>query len=124
MAAERAVIEIELVPDLVINGLRNANCAGPGERFETGGDVDAITENVVAVDDHVTEIDPDPQLEAAIDRDWIIDRTRGQLHLDSAAQRVDNARKIREQAVACCADDPPVMRCDQRIDGAARSPSA
>jgi hypothetical protein len=34
MAAERAVIEIELVPDLVVNGLRNADGAGSGECFE------------------------------------------------------------------------------------------
>src|ERR1700732_3754306 len=62
MAAERTVIEIELVPDLVVDGVRNANCARPGERLETGGDVDAIAENIVAVDDDISEIDADPQL--------------------------------------------------------------
>ena len=67
MAAERAVIEIELVPDLVVNGVRDANSAGLGERFEPGGDVDAIAEDVVAVDDDIAEIDADPQLETALD---------------------------------------------------------
>ena len=41
------------------------------------------------------------------------------LHLDGAVQRVDDARKIRQQAVARGADDPPAMRRDQRVDGAA-----
>ena len=120
MAAERAVIEIELVPDLVVDGLRNADGAGLGERLEPGGDVDAIAEDVVAVDDHVAEIDADPQLETALGWDGVVDGARGALHLDGATQRVDDARKIRQQAVACGADDPPAMRRDQRVDGAAQ----
>ena len=116
MVAERTVIEIELVPDLVVDGLRNADCAGLGERLEPGSDVDAIAKDVVAVDDHVAEIDADPQLETALGRDRLIDCARCSLHLDSAAQRVDDARKIRQQAVACGTDDPPAMRRDQRVD--------
>ena len=119
MAAERAVIEIELVPDLVVDGLRDANGAGLGECLEPGGDVDAVAEDVVAVDDDVAEIDADPQFETALGRDRIVDGARRPLHLDGAAQRVDDARKIRQQAVACGADDPSAMGRDQRIDGAA-----
>src|SRR6266851_9777680 len=100
MAAERTVIEIELVPDLVVDGLRNADRAGLGERLESRGDVDAIAEDIIAVDDDVAEVDADPQLEAALGRYGIVDRTRCLLHLDRAAQRIDDARKIRQQAVA------------------------
>ncbi len=56
MAAERTVIEIELVPDLVVDGLRNADRAGLGERLESRGDVDAIAEDIIAVDDDVAEV--------------------------------------------------------------------
>ena len=42
------------------------------------------------------------------------------LHLDGAVQRIDDARKIRQHAVARRADDPPAMRRDQRVDGAAQ----
>ena len=56
MRPERPVIEIELVFDLVVNGLRNADGAGLGESLEPGGDVDAIAEDVVAVDDDVATI--------------------------------------------------------------------
>ena len=66
MAAERTVIEIELVPDLVVDGLRDADRAGLGERLEPRGDVDAIAKDVVAVDDDVAEIDADPQFETAL----------------------------------------------------------
>jgi hypothetical protein len=119
MAAEWTVIEIELVPDLLVDRLRNADGTGSGERFEPSGDVDAIAEDVVAVDDDVAEIDADPQLETAVKGYGVVDRTRRSLHLDRAAERVDDTRKIRQQAVARSADDPPAMRRDQRVDGAA-----
>jgi len=100
MAAKWAVVEIELVPYLVVDGVRNANRTGLGERFEPRGDVYAIAEDIVAIDDDVAEIDPDPQLETTLRRDGLIDRKCGALHLDGAAERVDHTRKIGQQAVA------------------------
>ena len=49
----------------------------------------------------------------------VVDGARGPLHLDGAIQRVDDARKIRQQAVAGRTDDPSAVRRDQRVDGAA-----
>ena len=92
---------------------------GLGEGLEPGGDVDAIAEDVVAIDDDVAEIDTDPQLETAFGRDRVVDGTRRSLHLEGAVQRVDDARKIRQKAVACGADDPSAVRRYQRVDSAA-----
>jgi hypothetical protein len=69
MTAERAIIEIELVANLLVDGVGDANGTGLGEPLEPGGDIDAIPEDVIAVDDHVTKIDADAKLEAAMDRD-------------------------------------------------------
>ena len=119
MAAERAVIESELVSDVFEDGVRNANGAGLGHCFEPGGDVDPVTKNIVAVDDHVAKIDANSQFEPALRRDRIVDRPRRSLHFERAVQRVDDAREIRQQAIPCRADDPTAMRDDQRVDGAA-----
>ena len=73
MAAERMVIEIELIPDLLVNSVGDANGAGPGESLEAGGDVDTITEDVAAVDDHVAEINTDPEFETPVSRDGVVD---------------------------------------------------
>src|SRR5215472_4566346 len=81
MAAKRAVSEIELVFDLIVNCLRNAHRAGFGQRLEPGGDIDAITEDIVTVDDYIAEIDADPQFEPALARDRVVDGARGPLHL-------------------------------------------
>src|SRR5438105_7806194 len=88
----------------------------PGWASASRRDVDAVAEDVVAVDDDVAEIDADPQFEASFRRDRVIDGARCPLHLDGAIQRVDNARKVRQQAVRCRADDPSAMRRDQRVD--------
>jgi len=100
MAAERTIIEIDLVPDLLVDGPRDADSTGLGECLEPGSDVDAIAKDVVTVGDHVAEIDADPQLETARGRDGVVDGTRGALHLDGAVQRVDDTRKVSQQAVA------------------------
>ena len=105
--------------DLLVDGLGNADRTGFGERLEPGGDVDSIAEDVGAIDDDVAKIDTDPQLETAFGRDRVVDGTRCPLHLDGAVQRVDHARKISEQAVACGPDDPPTLRHDQRVYGVA-----
>src|SRR5262249_3210331 len=75
VGSERPVIESELVPDLVVYGLRDADRAGLGERLEPGGDVDAVAKDIVAVDDHVAEIDADPQLQPTLKWDRIVDPT-------------------------------------------------
>ena len=105
--------------NLVINGLRDADGTGLGQRFKPGGDVDPIAENVVAVDDHVAKVYADPQFETTLGRDRVVDGARRTLHLDGATQRVDDAREVRQQAVAGGADDPSAMRRDQRVDGGA-----
>src|SRR6516165_7262222 len=120
VSPQRAVIEIELVPDLIINGLRYADGARLGERLEAGGDINAVAKDVVTVDDHIAEVDANPQLETALGRDRVVDGARGALHFHGAFQRIDDARKIRQQAVTGRADDPSAVRSDQRVDGAAQ----
>ena len=73
MAAERMVIEIELIPDLLVDSAGDANGAGSGESLKASCDVDAITEDVATIDDHVAEIDADPQFEAPIRREEVVD---------------------------------------------------
>src|SRR5215510_13689644 len=72
MAAERMVIEIELISDLLVNSVGDANGARPGESLEAGRDVDAIAEDVAAVDDHVAKINTDPEHETPIRRDGVV----------------------------------------------------
>jgi hypothetical protein len=95
MAAKWTVTDSELVPDLLIDGVGDTYGARLCKCLKAGGNVDAITKDVVSIDDNVPEIDTYPQFETALRRDKIVDGTRGALHLDGAVQRIDDARKIR-----------------------------
>ena len=61
LLAEIGERQRQLVPDLLVGGARDADAAGLAQRFEPGGNVDAVAENVVAVDDDVADIDADPE---------------------------------------------------------------
>ena len=51
----------QLVADLVAHHPRDAEAAGIRQGFQAGRDIDAVAEDVVAVDDDVAEVDPDPE---------------------------------------------------------------
>jgi hypothetical protein len=51
--------ETEPVADLIVHRGRDAQTARLGEGFDPRGDIDAVVEDVVALNDDVPEIDPD-----------------------------------------------------------------
>src|SRR5262249_42593889 len=119
MAPQRMVVEIELVPDLFVDIVGDADRARTGESLKAGGDVDAITENVAAVDDDIAEIDTDSEFETPVGRHGPVDAASRLLDLDGAVQRLNDTGKTREEAVARRANDPPAVRRDQRVDSTA-----
>jgi len=94
----------------------DADTARLGERLHAGRDIDAVAEDVVAIDDYVTEIDPDPEPDPALLGHLRLAVNHPALDLDRTAHGINNARKLRQEAVACVLDYPtPVLR-DLRID--------
>ena len=116
VATERSVVEGELVPDLLVDGVRDADAARLCEFLQPRRDVDAVAKNVVAVDDHIAEIDADAQLQPSRRRYRLVEHDGGLLYRNSAIERIDNAGEIGEQAVAGGADDAPAVIGNQRID--------
>src|SRR5438874_9127124 len=87
-----------------------------GHGFEPCGDVDAVAVDVVAVDDHIAEIDPDPEFDALGRRDARAPFAHRFLHLGRAAHRVDDAAELDQHAVAGSLDDAAIVLGDTRID--------
>jgi hypothetical protein len=52
--------EIELVAHLITNNPADADPAWLGEGFKSRRDIHPLAENVVFLNDHVAEVDPDP----------------------------------------------------------------
>ncbi len=106
--------EIEFSPRLGQHRARDADAAGLGHGFEPRGDVDPVAKDVVAVDDHVAEIDPNAEVDAGLGGLRAIGHRA--LPPDCAAHRVDDARELDEEPVAGRLDDAPVMLGDPRVD--------
>ncbi len=87
-----------------------------GQTLQPVGDVDAVAVDVVALDDHVAEIDADAELKPAIGRNVGIALGLGALDLDRAAQRIDHAVELDQQPVAHGLDQPAVMGGDLRLE--------
>ena len=77
---------------------------------------DAVAIEVVALDDHIAEIDPDAQFDAALRRDTGVPLGHHLLHRDRAAHRIDDAGKLHQQAVAGGLDDAAMVLGDLRIE--------
>src|SRR5712664_2828689 len=82
----------------------------------------AIAVEVVALDDHVAEIDADAQFDAFVRPDARVPLAHRLLHRDRAAHRIDDAGKLHQQAVAgglgprVKPGDATVVLGDLRID--------
>ena len=106
----------QAVADMVMNGIGDEDAAGIGQGFDPGGDVDAVAIEVVALDDHVAEIDADAQFDAVVRRDARVALGHRLLHRDGTAHRIDDAGKLHQQAVAGGLDDAALVLGDLRID--------
>jgi hypothetical protein len=79
-------------------------------------DIETVAIEVVALDDHIAEIDADAQFDAAVRRDTSVPLGYRLLHRDRAAHRIDDAGKFHQQAVAGGLDDAAVVLGDFRIE--------
>ena len=114
---------IEPTFHLPIGLFGEANRARLANPFEARGDIDAIAHQIaVGLLDHVAEMDPDAELDAAIFRHSGAAFGHAGLHLDRATHGVDHAAKFDEESIAGAFDDAPAMGCYCRIDEIAAQP--
>ena len=88
----------------------------PGSANASSRAANAVTVDVVAVDDHIAEIDADAESDAFAVGYIGIAVDHRPLHFDRAARRIDNAREFHEHAVAGGLDDAPAVLADLGID--------
>ena len=99
-----------------MNRIGDEHAAGIGQGFDPCRDIDAVAIEIVALDDHIAEIDADAQFDPAIRGDICVPLGHRLLHLDRAAHRIDDAGKFHKHAVAGGLDDASLMLSDLRID--------
>ena len=104
------------VAHLIMNRIGDEHSAGIGQSLDPRRDVDAVAIEVVALDDHIAEIDADAHFDAAVPRDTRVPLGHRLLHFDGATHRIDDAGKFHQQPIAGGLDDAAMVFGDLRID--------
>ena len=102
---------------MAVGVLGETNAARISNAFKARGDIDAIAHQVaVALLDHIAEMDADPELDAPLGRKTSVALDHAVLHLDGAANGIDHASELDDDAVAGALHDAAVMYGDGGID--------
>jgi hypothetical protein len=114
--AHVVVGDLGFAPDLAMGVVRDADAAGIGNPFQARGDVDAIAENIVVIDDDVADVDADAEFDPLDLWDVDIAGSHAALDLDRAAHGVDGAAELDQHAVAGRLDDAAAILGDLGVD--------
>ena len=105
-----------LALEVVIGGAGDQYAAGFAKLLETGGDIDAVAEQVCAVHHDVAEIDSHPEHDAALSRAARLHRGDLLLGCDRTVDCVDDGTELCNGAVAHQLDDAAMVFDKQRLD--------
>src|SRR5438477_152434 len=108
--------EVNFPGSVFVHPRRHANPTRFGQPFQTGGDIDAVAEDIAVLDDDISDIDADSELDPLRESDAGIPDGHPLLHLYGAAQRVYDAAKLDEETVARRFDQSTVMLGDLGVD--------
>jgi hypothetical protein len=108
--------QIEPVAHLVADHPADADPTGIGQGLQPGGNVDAVSVDIVVIANDVADIDPHPQLNAAFGGNVGIAFDHAALNLDGVPDRFDDAGKLDQDAVADRLDDAATMLGDLRVE--------
>jgi len=116
LRSQTAVTQRQLVLHLIVGLPGNADTAALGDSFETGRDVDAVSVEIIALDDHVAEMHADAKCHLAVAARAAVARRHGPLDFGRAVDALDDAGEFRQQAVAHQLHCPAAMLGDRRVD--------
>ena len=84
--------------------------------FEASSNVDTVAEDVVFIENDVTDMDADPEFDPLILRHRCILLANPALDFNGTTHRIHGTRKLDQHAVPSGLDDPPAMLGDGGID--------
>ena len=100
---------VHLAPDLPIGIVGHANSARFGNAFKASGNVDAISKDVVVIDNDIPDMNADAKFDPLILWDRSTPLGHSALDFNSATNRIHDARELDQQAVAGGLNDPTSM---------------
>jgi len=105
-------VDRDLASNLIVGGRGDTYAARFGDTLKAGCDIDAVAEDIMRFDDDVTDVNADTKNQAPVLS--IIDRKFANiiLEVDGRANRLDGARKLRQEPVPGVLDNAAAVLCD------------
>jgi hypothetical protein len=104
---------LKAITHLAVGVLGKTDTARISNAFKARGNVDAVAHQVaIALLDHVAQMDADAELDATLRRKTRVALDHAILHFDRAANGIDDASELYEDAVTRPLDDAAVMHGD------------
>jgi hypothetical protein len=94
----------------------NANPTRFCNAFETGGNVDAVTMYVIALDDNVTEMDPNSKQQLSVFGLVPVSPRGATLNVYRALNRIDDAAELDQEPIAHGFDEAAPMFVNCRVN--------
>jgi hypothetical protein len=108
--------EVELAADIFLNAPRDANATWLGQILHAGSDVDAVTVNIALVDDYVSDVDTDAELDSTIFGNGGVSLDHCALDFHGAAHSIDSACEFHQGTIPSGLDDAAAVLGDLGID--------
>jgi hypothetical protein len=106
----------EACADLVADDARDASASGLRQCLEPCGDINGVAVDVIAVDDHVAEIEADPEGDPPFFGLSSVASDYPTLGLHSATDCIHDTRKFCQHAIAGGFKNAPVMLLNFRVN--------
>ena len=100
---------------VLVRRARNGYTTGFGDAFDPGGDVDAVTEDILPFDQDIAEMDANSVEDALRLGSVFVAGRHLPLHRQGALDRRDDGREFDEHPVAHGLEQPPPVRGDHRL---------
>ncbi len=107
---------LQLAAYLSVRIFRQADATRRSNLLQSRCDVDAVAKDVVLLDDDVSDIYTDTELDAPIDGDALVALGHSALHRHRAGYGFHDRRERKQQAVASGFDDVSLVSGDERVD--------
>ena len=105
----------DLAAHLVVRGSRDADATRLRYALKPCSDIDTVAENVVALDQDVPEIDPDPEQHTAFRGNSVVPFGHHGLHGYRAFDRIDDRGKLKQYSVSRGFHEATTIFCYQCI---------
>jgi len=102
----------DLASDMVVGRRRDMNAAGLSDAFKSRRNIYVVAKNIMWLDNHVADIDTDTESNAPVFRVTNCKFLDAGLKLHSGPNRLDRARKLRQEPVASVLHDAATMSGD------------